>query len=81
MSAVTLTGFLDLLKANGRGLWPAIEKSVTLGARGAGSFKLKTTDAHAVGAVRLVARRAGLGSIVTSTDEGLHVITVKGFAK
>lgn len=57
----------------------APDTSVSVSARGHGSYKLSTRDSHAAHAVDLRARRASLRVLRTLTDDGVHVVTVRGF--
>lgn len=46
-----------------------------------GSVRAETRDSHASHAVELIANRAGLRALATMTDDGLHVVTVRGFSR
>lgn len=78
LSTTTLAAFLDRLQAHQKGLWAVIAPGTTVGRR---LLAVRSQDDHAVHAVQILAERLGLRTLRTQTDEGLHVVSVRGFAR
>lgn len=73
---MTPNDFVTLLLNAPNGLGSVVGVEVN-----AWSLKASTRDDHAAHAVEILAKRKGLKVLRTLTDEGLHIIGLKGFAK